>query len=144
MVMGLARIVGMVLNQGHVMHTISNAASGLIGNNGLALAAIGIFIFTLVLNLFIPSGMSKAAIMMPLLTPIGDVCGLTRQLVVFAYSLGDNLTNALTPMSGPMVGALELADVDFTDWLKYAAPLMGILAVVSAVFIVALAAMGWA
>ena len=47
-------------------------------------------------------------------------------------------------MSGPMVGALELADVDFTDWLKYAAPLMGILAVVSAVFIVALAAMGWA
>ncbi len=144
MVMGLARIVGMVLNQGHVMHTISNAASNLIGNNGLALAAIGIFIFTLVLNLFIPSGMSKAAIMMPLLTPIGDVCGLTRQLVVFAYSLGDNLTNALTPMSGPMVGALELADVDFTDWLKYAGPLMGILAVVSAVLIVVLAAMGWA
>ena len=134
----------MVLNQGHIMHTISNTASNLIGNSGLAMAAIGIFIFTLVLNLFIPSGLSKAAIMMPLLTPIGDVCGLTRQLVVFAYSMGDSLTNTLTPMSGPMVGSLELADVDYTAWLKYAAPLMCILGVVAVGFIAALATMGWA
>ena len=143
-VMGLARVVGMVLNQGHIMHTISNTASNLIGNSGLAMAAIGIFIFTLVLNLFIPSGLSKAAIMMPLLTPIGDVCGLTRQLVVFAYSMGDSLTNTLTPMSGPMVGSLELADVDYTAWFKYAATLMGILGVVAVGFIAALATMGWA
>ena len=68
--------------------------------------------------------------MMPLLTPIGDVCGLSRQMVVFAYSMGDSLTNTMTPMSGPMVGALELADVDYTAWLKYAVPLMGILAVI--------------
>ena len=143
-VMGLARVVGMVLNQGHIMHTISNTASNLIGSNGLALAAIGIFIFTLVLNLFIPSGLSKAAIMMPLLTPIGDVCGLSRQMVVFAYSMGDSLTNTMTPMSGPMVGALELADVDYTAWLKYAVPLMGILAVIAIIFITVLATMGWA
>ena len=82
--------------------------------------------------------------MMPLLTPIGDVCGLSRQMVVFAYSMGDSLTNTMTPMSGPMVGALELADVDYTAWLKYAVPLMGILAVIAIIFITVLATMGWA
>ena len=64
-VMGLARVVGMVLNQGHIMHTISNTASNLIGNSGLAMAAIGIFIFTLVLNLFIPSGLDVYKRQMP-------------------------------------------------------------------------------
>ena len=50
----------------------------------------------------------------------------------------------MTPMSGPMVGALELADVDYTAWLKYAVPLMGILAVIAIIFITVLATMGWA
>ena len=57
---------------------------------------------------------------------------------------GDSLTNTMTPMSGPMVGALELADVDYTAWLKYAVPLIGILAVIAIIFITVLATMGWA
>lgn len=143
LVMGFARVVGFVLTKGNIIHTLSNAASGVIQESGLALAGVGIFVFTLLFNLFIPSGMSKAAIMMPVLTPIGDVCGLTRQVVAFAYQFGDSLTNTLTPMSGPLVGALGLAGVDYNNWVKYAAPLIAMLTVVSGIMIAILATIGY-
>lgn len=143
LIMGCARVIGNVLTDGHIIHTIAYHASNIIGNFGLAMAGIGILIFTLLFNLMIPSGTSKAAIMMPLLTPIGDICGLTRQVVALAYQLGDSLTNTLTPLSGPLVGSLDLAKVDYTKWVRYAAPLMGILAVVSLLFVSVLAAISW-
>ena len=143
LIMGCARVIGSVLTNGHIIHTIAFHASNIIGNFGLAMAGIGILIFTLLFNLMIPSGTSKAAIMMPLLTPIGDICGLTRQVVTLAYQLGDSVTNTLTPLSGPLVGSLDLAKVDYTKWVRYAAPLMGILTLVSAIFVSILAAMQW-
>lgn len=143
LIMGCARVIGSVLTEGHIIHTIAYHASNIIGNLGLAMAGVGILVFTLLFNLMIPSGTSKAAIMMPLLTPIGDICGLTRQVVTLAYQLGDSLTNTLTPMSGPLVGSLGLANVDYTKWVRYAAPLMAILAAVSAVFVSVLAVAQW-
>ena len=80
---------------------------------------------------------------MPVLTPIGDLCGLTRQCVALAYQLGDGMTNTLTPMSGPLIGSLGLANVNYNQWVKYAAPLMCILSAISAVFICVLSVMGW-
>lgn len=143
LVMGTARVVGMVLEEGHIIHTLSYYASNILGNSAYAIAGIGIFIITLFINLFIPSGLSKAAIMMPILTPIGDVCGITRQVVVEAYALGDFMTNTLTPMSGPLVGALGLGGVEYSQWVRFAAPLIGILAILAAIFIGTLAQIGW-
>ena len=141
--MGLARVVGFILQRGNIMHTLAYGVSELIGGSGLAVAGIGIFIFTLLLNLLIPSGTSKAGIMMPVLVPIGDVCGLTRQCVALAYQLGDGMTNTLTPMSGPLIGSLGLADVEYNQWFRYAAPLMLILSIISAVFICVLSTISW-
>ena len=143
LVMGCARVIGFVLTDGNVIHTIAYGASNIIGNFGLAAAGVGIFVFTTLINFAIPSGLSKAAIIIPVLTPIGDVCGLTRQIVAFAYQMGDSLTNTLTPVSGPLTGALGLAGVDYTKWVRYSAPLMGILAVIAGIFIAVLSAMGW-
>ena len=95
------------------------------------------------INMLIPSGLSKAAILLPLVCPIGDVLGVARDVIALTYSLGDSLTNTLTPLSGPLVGALGLAGVDYTDWIKYSAPLMGILAVVAAVILSFLSAIAW-
>lgn len=143
LIMGCARVIGSVLTEGHIIHTIAFHASNIIGSFGLAMAGLGIFIFTLLFNLVIPSGMSKAAIMFPLLTPIGDICNLTRQVVCLAYQLGDSLTNTLTPLSGPLVGALGLANVDYPKWLRYALPLVGVLTVISMIFVGFTATISW-
>lgn len=60
-------------------------------------------------------------------------------MVTLAYQLGDTLT----PVSGPLAGSLGLANVDYSKWLRYAAPLMGILAIVSGIFVSVLAAISW-
>ena len=83
------------------------------------------------------------AVMFPVLIPVGDVCGLSRQVVALAYQYGDSISNTLTPMSGPLVGALGLADVSYDQWIKYSAPLMGIFAIISIVLVSFLASIGY-
>ncbi len=143
LVMGFARVIGFVLTEGKIMHTLANAAANIIGGSGLAFAGAGLFIFTLIFNLFIPSRTSKMAVMFPVLIPIGDVCGLSRQVVSLAYQYGDSITNTLTPMSGPLVGALGLADVSYDQWFKYAAPLMAIFTAIALVVVAFLASIGY-
>lgn len=142
-VLGFARVIGTILNNSMMINTIANGAASLFSGMGLMVAALGIFVFIMLFNLLIPSGTSKAAILLPLVCPIGDVLGLTRDVVVMIYMIGDSLTNTLTPVSGPLVGSLGLANVEYSDWLKFAAPLMGILAVVGGGFIAVLAGIGW-
>ena len=93
--------------------------------------------------MLIPSNSSKAAILLPLLCPISDVVGITRDVLALAYMIGDSLTNTLTPVSGPLIGSLGLAGVDYSDWIKYSLPLMAILMLVGGAFIAVLAAMAW-
>ena len=142
-VLGFAKVIGTILTESQMVNTIANMASNLFGGFGVVAAAIAIFVFILAFNMLIPSGYSKAAILLPLVCPIGDVLGITREVIALIYCIGDSLTNTLTPVSSPLVGALGLANVDYTDWLKYAAPLMAILAVITAVIIGFLAGIGW-
>lgn len=142
-VVGFAKVIGTILNESKMVNTIAETASRMFGGFGPVGAVVCIFVFILMFNMLIPSGLSKAAILLPLVCPIGDVLGVTRDVIALTYSLGDSLTNTLTPLSGPLVGALGLAGVDYTDWIKYSAPLMGILAVVAAVILSFLSAIAW-
>ena len=94
-------------------------------------------------NMLIPSGYSKAAILLPLVCPVGDILGVTREIIAQIYCIGDSLTNTLTPVSSPLVGALGIAEVEYTDWLKYAVPLIGILIGIACVIICILSGIGW-
>lgn len=86
---------------------------------------------------------SKAAILLPLVCPVGDILGVTREIIAQIYCIGDSLTNTLTPVSSPLVGALGIAEVEYTDWLKYAVPLIGILIGIACVIICILSGIGW-
>lgn len=142
-VLGFAKVIGTILTESDMVNTIANAASNLFGGLGTAISAVAIFVFILLFNMLIPSGYSKAAILLPLVCPIGDVLGVTREVIALTYCIGDSLTNTLTPVSSPLVGALGIAGVDYTDWVKYALPLMGILAAVASVMLGLLASIGW-
>ena len=142
-VLGMAKVIGTILNESQMVNTIAHGVSSLFGGLGPSGAVVCIFIFILLFNMLMPSGYSKAAILLPLVCPIGDVMGVTRDVIALTYSIGDSLTNTLTPLSSPLVGALGLADVEYTNWLKYAVPLMGILAAVAAVILAVLAGIAW-
>ena len=126
-----------------MVNTIAHGASTLFGGFGPMVAALAIFAFILFFNMLIPSGYSKAAILLPLVCPVGDVLGVTREIIAQIYCIGDSLTNTLTPVSSPLVGALGIAEVEYTDWLKYAVPLIGILIGIACVIICILSGIGW-
>jgi uncharacterized ion transporter superfamily protein YfcC len=82
------------------------------------LAAEGMLLAQGTFNLFVTSGSAQAAITMPLMAGLGDLIGVSRQVSVLAFQLGDGLTNLITPVSGTLMGALGVAGVPFTHWLS--------------------------
>ena len=104
-VLGFAKVIGTILTDSKMVNTIAHGASTLFGGFGPMVAALAIFAFILFFNMLIPSGYSKAAILLPLVCPVGDILGVTREIIAQIYCIGDSLTNTLTPVSSPLVGA---------------------------------------
>lgn len=94
-----------------------NLGHGLQGLPGLV-AAWGMLFAQGILNLFVTSGSAQAAITMPLMAGLGDLIGVTRQTTVLAFQLGDGFTNLVIPTSGAMMGAIGVAGVAWTQWLR--------------------------
>lgn len=94
------------------------AASGL-GELPTALTAWGMYLFQSVFNFFVTSGSGQAALTMPLMSPLSDLLGVTRQTAVLAFQLGDGLTNILVPTSAALMGCLGAAKVDWLVWIKF-------------------------
>lgn len=99
------------------------------------IAAVVMFLFNLVFNFFVCSASGQAAIVMPIMTPLADVYGLTRQVAVLAYQYGDGLSNTIFPVSSSLVASLAIAGVPFEKWLKYQIPLFCIWVVIVSIAI---------
>jgi uncharacterized ion transporter superfamily protein YfcC len=93
-------------------------------------------VFQTLLNFFIPSGSGQAVVTMPLMVPLADVLGLTRQTAVLAFQFGDGLSNMLIPTSGVLMAMLALARVPYATWLRFVLPLFLQLIVLAAMFLI--------
>lgn len=124
MVVGFARAILVILTQGHILDTILYATSGAVSQLPSTLAAVGMYIFQCFLNFVIPSGSGQAAVTMPIMAPLGDLVGVTRQTAVLAYQLGDGISNIFTPTSGYFMAGLALAKIPWSKWAKWILPLV--------------------
>lgn len=82
------------------------------------LAAQGMLLFQAIFNFFVTSGSAQASITMPLMAGLGDIVGVTRQVAVLAFQLGDGVTNLIIPTSAVLMGALGVAGVSWQRWLR--------------------------
>jgi uncharacterized ion transporter superfamily protein YfcC len=112
-----------LLEDGHILDTILYGLASVTAHVGGVIAAQAMYILTVVLNFFIPSGSTKAVLTMPLLAPLADLSGITRQTVVLAYQLGAGFTCLVMPTSGVTVGTLAIAKVPFERWFKWQLPM---------------------
>ena len=99
--------------------------------------------FQSALNFFIPSGSGQAAVTMPLMAPLADVLGITRQTAVLAFQFGDGLSNVVIPTSGILMAMLSLAKIPYERWLRFVLPLFLALMGVAAVFLMIAVATGY-
>lgn len=92
-IVGFANGIGVILSQGQILNTIVNWLSIPISSMGSVMGANFMFIANLLINFLIPSGSGQAAAVMPLMVPIADLVGITRQVAVQAFQFGDGFSN---------------------------------------------------
>lgn len=102
-----------------VLNTLLHHTGQAIGALGESMAALMMFVFQSGFNFFVSSGSGQAALTMPLMAPLADLVGVTRQTAVLAFQLGDGLTNLLVPTSASLMGCLGVVKVHWSDWLKF-------------------------
>lgn len=118
-IIGLARGILVVLQDGQVIDTVLFAVSSLLSETGAAGAAASMFAGQTVINFFVPSGSGQAALTMPLMAPLSDLIGVTRQTAVLAFQMGDGFTNMIIPTNPVLMGVLTLAGVAWQKWARW-------------------------
>ncbi|MFD2106234.1 YfcC family protein [Tabrizicola soli] len=129
LVIGLARGIVVVMEQGLIADTILNAAAGAV--SGLSdLAFINLLYWIQVgMSFFVPSSSGLAVLSMPILAPLSDFAGVDRSLAVTAYQSANGLVNLINPTFAVVIGGLAIARVPYERWLGFVWPLLLILTV---------------
>ncbi len=135
LIIGIARSISLLLEDGQVLHTIVHGLSVPLQQVPGALAAVGMFFIQCILNFFIPSGSGQAYVTMPIMAPLADILGVSRQVAVLAYQMGDGFMNAIVPTNAVLMGILGIAGIPYDRWFRFIAPLMLKLFVVGAIMI---------
>lgn len=135
-VVGVARGMLVIMESGLILDSIVNGLASAITMLPKSISAVGMLIVQSLINFFIPSGSGQAATTMPIMTPLADVIGLTRQTAVLAYQFGDGISNSIIPTSGVLLANLSVAKIKYDSWVKFVWPLMLIWTLMAAAFMV--------
>ena len=142
-IVGVARSVAVILEDGRILDTMVHGLANLVGNLPGELAAVGMFIVQGAFNFVVPSGSGQAVVTMPVMAPLSDLVGVTRQTSILAFQLGDGLPNLIYPTSGFFMAALAIAGVRWERWVKFYLPLLGMWVFVAICFLVFAQLIGW-
>ena len=137
LVVGFARGILVVMTDGNILHTILHGAASLLEGLPSMISAVGMYIFQCLLNYLVPSGSGQAAVSMPIMAPLADLVGVSRQTACIAYQLGDGISNVFTPTSGYFMAGLALAKVPWSKWAKWFLLIIGLQYLLGAIFVIA-------
>ncbi|MBP1924223.1 putative ion transporter superfamily protein YfcC [Sedimentibacter acidaminivorans] len=135
-VVGVARGMLVIMESGLILDSIVNGLASAITMLPKSISAVGMLVVQSFINFFIPSGSGQAATTMPIMTPLADVIGLTRQTAVLAYQFGDGISNSIVPTSGVLLANLSVAKIKYDSWVKFVWPLIILWTLMAAVFMV--------
>lgn len=131
----MCKAATILLDNAKVMDTIIHYLAGMLDVFPSSIIAFGMFIIQDCFNLLVPSSSGQAAISMPIMAPLADIVGVTRQTAVFAFTFGDAFTNCITPASGATMSYLAMANVPYKKWARFVLPLIGIWWIVAFCFL---------
>jgi uncharacterized ion transporter superfamily protein YfcC len=131
----LARGVTVIMNNSQITDTVLNALEGAVSGTSSAAFGALMFLVNIPMAFLVPSSSGHATLAMPVLAPLGDFAGVSRAVVVTAYQSASGWMNLFTPTSAVVMGGLALAKVGYGTYLRFIAPLLGILLVLLTAFI---------
>ena len=128
---GFATTIKVLMEMGNIGDTISYQLSILLEGLPLYVSAICMSISQSVINFFIPSGSGQALATLPVMIPLGESLGLTRQITILAFQIGDGLTNLINPTLGGLIAMLSMSRVPIDRWIRFIFPVLMILIIIS-------------
>lgn len=135
MIVGVARGVQWILEQGGVIDPIIYKLSSLLDGFPPTGSAIGVLVVVTLLNALVPSGSGKAMAIMPILMPVAGLIGITRQTMILAYQFGDGISNIFWFTYGTLLIFLAYGKVPISKWYKFVLPLIGMMFVLAVIFL---------
>ena len=127
LLIGFARAIYVVMNDGHIIDTIVYGLFTPISSLPVALCAAGMMVVHTAIHFPVPSVSGHAVLTMPILVPLSDLLGIPRQVTVLAYQYGAGLCEMITPTNGALMAILAASGVRFEKWIKFVVPIYLIL-----------------
>ena len=133
---GFARAISVVLANGLILDTIANALFSPLRHVSLSLSAILMYVSESILAFPMPSDSGRAVMSLPVIVPLADLLGLSRQMVVNAYQYSGVVSGLITPTAGALLAMLAIAEVSYGRWLRFMAVPFALLFTLSVVAMV--------
>ena len=121
---GFATSIKVLMEMGNIGDTISYQLSTLLEGLPLYVSAIAMSISQSVINFFIPSGSGQALATLPVMLPLGESLGLSRQITILAFQIGDGLSNLVNPTLGGLIAMLSMCRVPIDRWIRFIFPVL--------------------
>ena len=136
LMIGMANGISLILSDGKILDTTVQYLGGLLVALPSHVQAAGMFLMQLFINGLITSGSGQAAATMPIMLPVADIIGMTKQTAVLAFNFGDGLSNYILPTSSALMGFIAMVGISYSNWMKFMWRLFLIWIVVGAVLVI--------
>ena len=140
---GYATSIRIVMEMGNISDTIAYQLSNALSALPTYASAVFMSIAQSLINLLIPSGSGQALATLPIMIPLGELLGLTRQTAILAFQIGDGVTNLFNPALGGLIAMLSLCNVPFDRWLRFIFPAATMILLLAWIFLLVSVAIGW-
>lgn len=140
---GVARGLSVLMEKSGIIDTIIYWLSSPLKEMHSTIVSVGMLVLQTVINFFIPSGTGQAMATLPIMLPVSEILGVSKQVAILAFQLGDGLSNLCYPTVALLIGCLVYAKIPFSRWLRYIMPFMIISWIVSAALIFYASSAGW-
>jgi uncharacterized ion transporter superfamily protein YfcC len=121
-VVGVARAIFVVLQDGRIVDTIVRGLFSPIADLPRGLVGVAMMAAHIGLHIPVPSVSGQAVLTMPVMAPLSDLLGMSRQVAVLAYQYGAGIMDMITPTNGGLMAVLAAAGVRYDEWLRFVAP----------------------
>jgi len=123
LIIACARAILVVAEEGRILDVMLYSLGGVISHLPRVVAAQAMFVTQGIINFFVHSGSGQAALTMPIMSPLADVIGISRQTAVLAFVFGEGWINPILPTSGVTMGVLGLAGIPWEKWARWMLPI---------------------
>lgn len=118
-IIGLAQSISTIMTDGKIIDTVVHGLAAALNEVPAILQGPAMLVANTIINVFLTSGSGQAAAVMPIMTPLADLIGMTRQTAILAFNFGDGFCNYILPTSTALMGIISASNIPYDRWMKF-------------------------